>query len=75
MSLDQVKTEIEREAGHQFDPQIGEKWLSPAPWATLVQAYEQAQIDHPFIPAKAMKVVSGNTGELVAVPAGKLVAR
>jgi HD-GYP domain-containing protein (c-di-GMP phosphodiesterase class II) len=37
-SLDQVETEIERETGHQFDPQIGEKLLSPAPWATLVEA-------------------------------------
>jgi putative nucleotidyltransferase with HDIG domain len=75
MSLEQVRAEILRESGRQFDPHICEKLLAPSAWATLVEAYEQAQVDHPFIPAKTMKVVPGNTGEFVAVPAGKLVAR
>ena len=75
MSLEQVNAEIRRESGRQFDPQICEKLLAPAAWAMLVEAHQTAQVEHPFIPAKSIKVVPGNTGEFVAVPSGKLVAR
>ena len=74
MSLDEVRAEIARESGRQFDPQICEKLLTPSVWGALADSFEKAQVDYPFTPATKAQI-PGNTGEFVAVPSGKLLTR
>ncbi len=74
LSLDQVRAEIQREAGRQFDPAICERLLAPAAWNVLVQAHEKAQGDYPFAPVIVTRESVGNTGEFAAVPNARLVA-
>lgn len=74
LSLDQVRAEIQREAGRQFDPAICDRLLAPAAWNALVQAHTKAQGDYPFAPVIVTRESVGNTGEFAAVPNARLVA-
>jgi HD-GYP domain-containing protein (c-di-GMP phosphodiesterase class II) len=69
LSMDQVRDEIRRESGRQFDPAVCEKLLAPAAWAQLQAEFERAQAEHPPTYSPMLQVMQGNTGEFVAVAA------
>jgi putative nucleotidyltransferase with HDIG domain len=66
LSLDEVKAELARESGRQFDPEICTKLLVPSAWTSIAAVVVEAQQRHP---ASEMVVdgipVLGNTGEFV----------
>jgi putative nucleotidyltransferase with HDIG domain len=69
LSLEQVRLEIRRVRGRQFDPHLADQLLLPANWSQLVEVVEQAQIEYPIGPTVAGDEVLGNTGEFVAIAA------
>jgi HD superfamily phosphohydrolase YqeK len=46
-SLDSVRSELERESGRQFDPQMCSKLIAPAAWTSLERAVLAAQREYP----------------------------
>lgn len=70
LTLDEVRDEIRRESGRQFDPAICEKLLSPSAWALLADAFERAVQEYPSTPSPDVYALEGNTGEFVAVTSG-----
>lgn len=67
LTLDQVRDEIRRESGRQFDPAICEKLLAPSAWAQLAETFERAQREYPASAVSDVYSLVGNTGEFVAV--------
>lgn len=68
LSLDQVRSELERESGHQFDPQVCSKLIAPSGWAALERAVAEAQQEFPASETTQSVTPIGNTGEfLVAI--------
>lgn len=67
LSADDVRAELSREAGRQFDPAICERLLSPAIWAEMTRELEAAAIAFPFTLSADEKAVSGQTGEFATL--------
>lgn len=75
LSLAQVRDEIRRVSGKQFDPQICQKLLAPANWKLLTEEVASAQRAYPITSATVEESSRGNTGEFVSVVAEDLAAR
>jgi len=69
LSADDVRAELAREAGRQFDPAICERLLSPAMWAEMTRELEAAALAFPFNMGVEERVVSGQTGEFATLAA------
>lgn len=69
MSLEQVRLEIRRESGRQFDPQIADVLTAPQAWTSLAGVVLHAQSAYPAIEASVALsgIAAGNTGEFVFV--------
>ncbi len=63
MSTDQVRAEIERESGRQFDPKIVRVLLEPSMWAEMTREIVAANADYPTNFVWDESVVVGRTGE------------
>lgn len=67
-SLDQVRDELIRESGKQFDPTICAKLIEPSVWNALEIALGQAQTEFPSVESHEYGAPhAGNTGEFVTV--------
>jgi HD superfamily phosphohydrolase YqeK len=69
LSADDVRAELSREAGRQFDPAICERLLSPAMWSEMTRELEAAALAFPFIQGVDERVTSGQTGEFATLVA------
>ena len=47
LSLDEVRSELQRESGRQFDPQVCSKLVEPSAWDSLRRAVSEAQREFP----------------------------
>lgn len=66
LHVDDVRAEIVRESGRQFDPAICERLTLPAAWAALNGVIDAAQREFPASDFNAdSAIVIGNTGEFV----------
>lgn len=64
LSLDAVRSELARESGRQFDPNVCSKLIAPAAWSSLERAISDAQREFPASELTDVPV-SGNTGEFL----------
>jgi len=69
LSADDVRAELSREAGRQFDPAICERLLSPAMWAEMTRELEAAALAFPFNQGVDERMTSGQTGEFATLVA------
>ncbi|HRN52239.1 MAG TPA: HD-GYP domain-containing protein [Gemmatimonadaceae bacterium] len=69
MTLEQVRLEIRRESGRQFDPQIAAALTTPQAWTSLAGVVAHAQAEYPAIELAGGvgTVPAGNTGEFVFI--------
>lgn len=69
MDLAEVRTEIEREIGRQFDPAIAKAVTSPEAWLAVSRAVERARAEYPAVDYSVSphELPVGNTGEFAAV--------
>lgn len=74
LTLDEVRAEIQRESGRQFDPDICAKLLAPNAWTFLVGVVAQAQREFPVSSDIRYGREVGNTGEFVALVGAPLSA-
>lgn len=65
MALAEVRHEIEKECGRQFDPRIASTITAPHVWAQLSQVVLRAQVEYPALDASstASELPVGRTGE------------
>lgn len=65
MELTEVRVEIQREIGHQFDPNIALAVTSHHAWDVLTEAVQRARTEYPAVDYSAplQEVPAGNTGE------------
>ena len=63
LSTVEVRDEITKQSGHQFDPAICEKLLSPSVWQELAREVEAAGIAHPETTISVGVPVVGRTVE------------
>lgn len=68
LSIGQVRAELEKESGRQFDPNLCRLLLAPAAWKALegVMAKAQQEFPHTDWEASATSAV-GNSGEFAAI--------
>jgi HD-GYP domain-containing protein (c-di-GMP phosphodiesterase class II) len=57
-TLDDVRNELRREAGQQFDPALCEQLLQPIRWAALVEEHRQATHDVAYPPVTTALVAA-----------------
>lgn len=69
LTSEDVRSELQRESGRQFDPAICEKLLAPAAWAEMTREMEAAALAFPVHSASDYPIVEGTTGEFLAVAA------
>lgn len=69
MELEEVRAEIERESGRQFDPRIAGAVTAPQAWSALSQAVMRAQSEYPVIDYanRQREFAFGNTGEFAVL--------
>lgn len=69
MELEEVRAEIERESGRQFDPRIAGAATAPQAWSALSQAVMRAQSEYPVIDNanRQREFAFGNTGEFAVL--------
>jgi len=67
LTAEDVRAELSREAGRQFDPAICERLLSPAVWAEMTLEIEAAAVEFPFNLRVEEAIVSGQTGEFATL--------
>jgi len=65
LSMDEVRLELKRESGKQFDPVLCERLVAPAAWSEMVRSVLEAQKHHPASSSEHSLVAQGNTGEFV----------
>ena len=67
LALEEVRAEIERETGRQFDPRIARSITNPLSWAHVSKVVARAQIEYPAVDPTKTGPDSpvGNTGEFV----------
>lgn len=63
LSTDEVRIEIERQSGHQFDPVICARLLSPSTWRNLSREIDAAGIAYPETAHAPAVASAGRTGE------------
>ncbi len=63
LSLDDVRVELERESGRQFDPKVCSKLISASGWSALERAVADAQREFPASDVAESFPAIGNTGE------------
>lgn len=68
LTHDDVRAEIQREMGRQFDPAICERLLAPAMWQELTRELEAATREFP-VHARVESGSAGRTGEFATVAA------
>ena len=71
MELGEVRVEIEREGGRQFDPRIARLVTEPHAWAMIADVVTRAHSEYPAVDLRSVsrEFAVGNTGEFVAVAA------
>lgn len=71
LDLSEVRTELEREGGRQFDPRIARLVTEPHAWAIVADVVTRAQVEYPAVELGGMtrEYSVGNTGEFVAFAA------
>lgn len=65
MELEEVRHEIEKECGRQFDPKLASAITTPQLWSQVSQVVVRAQLDYPALDASASghELPVGRTGE------------
>lgn len=63
LSLDEVRSELQRESGRQFDPQVCSRLMEPAAWDALRVVVSEAQREFPVSEVTYSAAMIGNTGE------------
>ncbi|MBX3173541.1 MAG: HD-GYP domain-containing protein [Gemmatimonadaceae bacterium] len=71
LTPDDVKSELHRERGRQFDPAICERLLTPAAWSELTREIESATIAFPVHGLSPLLPIEGTTGEFLAVASSR----
>jgi HD superfamily phosphodiesterase len=74
LSLEQVRDEIRRESGRQFDPHLCQSLLSPATWREFAREIDSALDAHPESMLAQEEIVLGRTGEYASSARGQTVS-
>ncbi len=63
MSIDEVRAEIVKERGRQFDPAVCDRLLAPRVWSDFVRLVETSTAAYPSVVETAEFAIVGRTGE------------